>query len=70
VFYFFSRGASQIRCEVRVDRTGAGYELVVDGPESLHVEHFNETNALNRRWCELQHSLVKEGWSGPDACRA
>jgi hypothetical protein len=70
VFYFFSREGSQIRCEVRVDRTGIGYELVVDGPESVRVEHFNETHDLNRRWLELQRRLVREGWSGPDACRA
>ena len=66
MFYFFRRGAATIKCEVRTDDEGAGYELIVDRPDAMvSVEHFCEPPALNRRWSEIERTLVREGWRGP-----
>jgi hypothetical protein len=61
---FFSRADDVIRCEVR---PGAdGYELVIDRPDSLvHVERFSDADALNRRWLDVESTLIKQGWRGP-----
>src|SRR6188768_2325782 len=54
MFYFFRRGVEKIRCEVRTDSDGRGYELVVDRPGAMvRVEHFGEPPELNRRWSEI-----------------
>jgi hypothetical protein len=68
MFYFFRRGAVCIRCEVRTDPSGDGYDLVIDRPDSsIRVEHFNAPDELNRRWIDLQRTLLREGWGGPHA---
>ena len=66
MFYFFRRGAARIRCEVRTDSDGHGYELVVDRPDAMvSVERFGGPPELNRRWLEIERTLLREGWSGP-----
>jgi hypothetical protein len=66
MFYFFCRGGASIRCEVRPDRWGHGYELVIDRPDAcVRVEYFSEPDHLNRRWADLQQALIREGWGGP-----
>lgn len=70
MFYFFRRNGSSIRCEVRADSAGDGYELIVDRPNAtLSVEHFGAPPELNRRWREIERSLVREGWQGPHPTR-
>lgn len=66
MFYFFRRGAHRIRCEVRTDSGGNGYELIVDRPDALvSVERFGAPPELNRRWREIERTLQREGWQGP-----
>lgn len=68
MFYFFRRNGSSIRCEVRADSGGLGYELIVDRPNAtLTVERFGAPPELNRRWREIERTLVREGWQGPHA---
>ena len=68
MYYFFRRGAVSIRCEVRPDAVGDGYELVIDRPDSsIRVEYYAGPQELNRRWADLQRTLVREGWGGPHA---
>lgn len=68
MFYFFRRDGSSIRCEVRADSAGDGYELIVDRPNAtLSVEHFGAPPELNARWREIERTLVREGWHGPHA---
>jgi len=51
---------------VRTDSDGHGYELVVDRPDAMvSVERFGEPPELNRRWLEIERTLLREGWSGP-----
>jgi hypothetical protein len=66
MFYFFRRGAASIRCEVRADSAGQGYELVVDRPDAMiSIERFLAPPDLNRRWREIERMLIREGWHGP-----
>ena len=68
MFYFFRRNGSSIRCEVRADSDGDGYELIVDRPNgTMSVEHFGAPPELNARWREIERTLVREGWQGPHA---
>jgi hypothetical protein len=70
MLYFFERAGSVIRCEIRLDWNGAGYELVIDAPNSKQVEKFQEPNELNQRWAELERTLLSDGWSEPDGRRS
>ena len=66
MFYFFRRGAASIRCDVRTDSGGTGYELIVDRPDAMvSVERFGAPPELNRRWREIERTLIREGWQGP-----
>jgi hypothetical protein len=64
MFYLFRRGDVSIRCEVRAD--AGGYELIVDRPDAMvSVERFGAPPELNRRWREIERTLRREGWWGP-----
>jgi hypothetical protein len=65
MLYFFEREGCILRCEIRTDLNGAGYELVIDGPQTARVERFKESSALEARWLELEGRLLSEGWSEP-----
>jgi len=66
MLYFFRRGGASIRCEVRTDAEGNGYELIIDRPDVMvSVERFVAPPDLNRRWREIERSLIREGWDGP-----
>jgi hypothetical protein len=66
MFYFFRRGAASIRCEVRPESEGNGYELIVDRPDAMvSVERFGAPPELNQRWREIERTLLREGWQGP-----
>jgi len=66
VVCFFSRAEGVIRCEVRPARDGAGYELVIDRPDSaMQVERFSGAEELNKRWVDVEGRLLRQGWRGP-----
>jgi hypothetical protein len=51
---------------VRTDSCEQGYDLIVDRPDAMvSVEHFDAPPDLNRRWSEIERTLLREGWSGP-----
>lgn len=69
VFYFFRRGDALIRCEVRTDWNGEGYELVIDRSDSMvQVERFSAADELHERWTEFEGRLLRDGWYGPQPC--
>ena len=60
---YFRRAEGVIRCEVRHDRSGDGYELVIDRPDAMvRVERFDGAQALNERWRHVEQSLLRQGW--------
>jgi hypothetical protein len=66
MFYFFHKGPDYLRCELRADDTGQGYDLAITEPGGQErVEHFDTSEAAHRRWAELQKQLVADGWFGP-----
>jgi hypothetical protein len=70
MLYFFQRAETVIRCEIRLEWDGDGYELLIHGPDTIRVERFQELDGLARRWSELEGELIKDGWSEPEARRA
>ena len=69
MFYFFRRGDALIRCEVRADWNGEGYELVIDRAGAMvRVERFRAARELNQRWTEFEGTLLRDGWRGPQPC--
>lgn len=63
---FFSRADGIIRCEVRPASKGDGYELVIDRPDApVQIERFSGAEALNKRWKDVEGSLIRQGWRGP-----
>lgn len=66
MFYFFRRDGASLRCEIRPDSDGLGYELIVDRPDAMvSVERFDAPPELNRRWQEVERTLIRAGWDGP-----
>jgi hypothetical protein len=65
MLYFFRRAEDVIKCEIRLDWDGDGYELVIEAPHDVRVERFREPTALNERWAELERQLAGDGWSEP-----
>jgi hypothetical protein len=62
--YWFERGGTYIRCEVR--ETGGEYELRISRPDGTEsVEHFVEPSGLHGRQVVLERRLIDEGWNGP-----
>jgi hypothetical protein len=64
--WFFHRNRQYLRCEVRTDREGSRYELLLEYPDgTVTVEQFDDDSSLTARWTALQHRLHQEGWDGP-----
>ena len=70
MLYFFQRAERVIRCEIRRQWDGEGYELLVHTADGVRIERFQEPDALALRWSELEGELIKAGWAEPDARRA
>ena len=69
MLYFFRRAEDVIKCEIRLDWDGDGYELVIEAPDDVRVERFRESSELNERWAELERQLAGDGWSEPKGTR-
>lgn len=67
MFYFFRRGDARLRCEVRTDPQGYGYELVIEPADAVvRVERFEEPDSLTRRWLSVERMLRQDGWRAPE----
>ena len=66
MLWTFERGGEHLRCEIRREGAGPGYELIVTNPDgSQRMERFEDTNALIKRTLELQSELIEAGWRSP-----
>jgi hypothetical protein len=66
MLWIFERRGEQMRCEIRREGTGTGYELIVTSPDgSQRMERFGETNDLIKRTLDLQRELLESGWRQP-----
>jgi hypothetical protein len=63
VLWTFERNGEQMRCEIRRDGVGEGYEMLVTSADgSQRMERFEDTNDLIKRSLELQRELMESGW--------
>ena len=66
MLWIFERKGEQMRCEIRREGVGAGYEMIVTSPDgSQRMERFEETNDLIKRTLDLQRELLESGWRQP-----
>jgi hypothetical protein len=66
MLWIFERKGEQMRCEIRREGVGAGYEMVLTAPDgSQRMERFDETNDLIKRTLDLQLDLLESGWRQP-----
>jgi hypothetical protein len=66
MFYFFSRGTSFVRCEIRPRGSDGGYEIVVAKPGlSERVDIFDSSEQAHQHFLRVQQELNDQGWWGP-----
>jgi hypothetical protein len=66
MLWIFERKGQLMRCEIRREGVGVGYEMIVTSPDgSQRMELFEETVALIHRTLELQRELMETGWRQP-----
>jgi hypothetical protein len=66
MFYFFSRGSSFVRCEIRPLDGENGYEIVVAEPGAAErVRSFASSDEAQDYWLRVQQELHAQGWWGP-----
>ena len=66
MLWVFERAGKRMRCEIRREGTGVGYEMIVTDPEgSQRMERFEDTTDLVKRTLELQRDLLENGWRQP-----
>jgi hypothetical protein len=67
MLWIFERKGEQMRCEIRREGGGSGYEMIVTNPDgSQRMERFEETAELIKRTCRLQWELLESGWRQPN----
>jgi hypothetical protein len=66
MFYFFSRGTSFVRCEIRPSDANGGYEIVVEEPGlGERVDVFDSSEQAHQHFLRVQQELNAQGWWGP-----
>jgi hypothetical protein len=66
MMWIFERQDEQMRCEIRREGVGAGYEMIVTNADgSQRMERFEETGGLIKRTLEFQRELMETGWRQP-----
>jgi hypothetical protein len=71
MIWIFERTNERLRCEIRRDSAGSGYELIITNPDgSQRMERFEDTSTLIKRSLDLQIELIEAGWRPPASERA
>jgi hypothetical protein len=66
MLWFFEKQREKLRFEVRRQRDGHDYELVITHPDGREeIEKFSDPGTLAERSRQLQQYLVEEGWRTP-----
>jgi hypothetical protein len=66
MLWIFERQGEHMRCEIRREGNGAGYEMVLTHPDgSERMERFDDTTDLIKRTLDLQRELLETGWRQP-----
>ena len=71
MIWIFERANERLRCEIRRESVGPGFELIITNPDgSQRMERFEDTSALIKRSLDLQMELIEAGWRPPSSERA
>ena len=71
MIWIFGRGDERLRCEIRRESAGPGFELIITNPDGAQrMERFEDTSALIKRSLDLQMELIDAGWRPPSPDRA
>ena len=66
MLWIFERKGKQMRCEIRREGVGAGYEMIVTNADgSQRMERFEEPDELIKRSMDFQRELLESGWRQP-----
>jgi hypothetical protein len=66
MLWIFERKGKQMRCEIRREGIGPGYEMIVTNPDgSQRMERFDDTTDLIKRTLDFQRELLESGWRQP-----
>jgi hypothetical protein len=66
MLWIFERKGEKMRCEIRRDGAGSGFEMIVTTADgSQRMERFDETTGLIKRTLDLQSELLETGWRQP-----
>ncbi len=66
MLWIFERQGELMRCEIRREGDGAGFEMIVTTADgSQRMERFDETHDLIRRTLDLQREMLESGWRQP-----
>ena len=66
MLWIFERQGEQMRCEIRREGDGVGYEMLLTSPDgSQRMERFDDTSDLIKRTLDLQRDLLESGWRQP-----
>jgi hypothetical protein len=66
MLWIFERKGQQMRCEIRREGAGTGFEMIVTTADgSQRMERFDETHDLIRRTLDLQREMLESGWRQP-----
>lgn len=60
--WLFEREFARLRCEIRREMDGAGYEVAVAGDVEEDVVHVHSPTVLIERSQEVWSRLLAEGW--------
>lgn len=66
MLWIFERKGKQMRCEIRREGNGPGYEMIVTNSDgSQRMERFDDTTDLIKRTLDFQRELLESGWRQP-----
>jgi hypothetical protein len=66
MLWIFERKGQQMRCEIRREGVGPGYEMIVTNADgSQRMERFGDADDLIKRTMDLQRDLLETGWRQP-----
>jgi hypothetical protein len=66
MLWIFERKGERMRCEIRRDGDGTGYEMIVTSNDgSQRMEKFMDTSDLIKRTMDFQRDLLESEWRQP-----
>ncbi|MEN3339922.1 MAG: hypothetical protein V7647_3598 [Acidobacteriota bacterium] len=66
MFYFYAKDQSYLQCEVRTTEVADTFAIeVTEADGRVRTQYISGSEAVHKRWVELQEELTGAGWWGP-----